>query len=160
MPRPDNLRAVKAHKLAPDWERTRGVKMTEGAAQELFADCLGQFLEWVRTVKRAEGWHIRLSEVGVQPRRTGVDEQNKLRRDFIDTVHRPTSFHYTRRAADVNLFKDNVWLKSADDVEWQEIGYFWLGLHPNCRWGGTIATGPAAGDVNHLSLVRFPGEGI
>lgn len=165
MARPDTLKASFAHKLAPGWEKTRGRKVTEGRAQEIFAFSLGRLLEWIRTER--PGWRIRLSEIGVQPRRKGKDAQNDFFRDFVDAVHRPTSFHYSRRAGDLNLFVcreehthsdacARVWLTSSEDLEWQELAYQWLSYDDNNRSGVSIPSG----DSNHVSTVRFPGEGI
>jgi hypothetical protein len=174
MPRPDTLRASYAHKLAPGWEKTRGKKITEGGAQEVFAASLGRLLVWIETEK--PGWRVRPCEIGVQPRRTGIDEENKFRRNFTDTVHRASSFHYSRRAADLNLFvcrqahehipvlsglndspcQPREFLTSSEDLEWQELAYQWLSYHDNNRSGVSIPSG----DSNHISTVRFPGEGI
>jgi hypothetical protein len=168
MARPDTLKASFAHSLAPGWEKTRGRKVAEGTAQEIFAFSLGRLLEWMRTQK--PGWRVRLSEIGVQPRRYGKDAQNDFKRDFVDLVHRATSFHYSRRAGDLNLFvcrkeHDHVadvkacerqWLTSSDDLEWQELAYQWLSYDDNNRSGVSILSG----DSNHVSTVRFPGEGI
>lgn len=72
-----------------------------------------------------------------------------------DAVHRqnPPSLHYSRRAIDLNLFvKDGLtgsWLYRASDCpEWRDLGKFWEGLHPFCRWGGHFASV----DLNHFSF--------
>jgi hypothetical protein len=56
--------------------------------------------------------------------------------------HKHNSFHYSRRAIDLNLFKDGKYLDSTDDhlplgLYWEMIGGTWGG-----RWN----------DGNHYSL--------
>lgn len=61
----------------------------------------------------------------------------------------PGSLHYSRLAADLNLFVDGKWRKT-DCIEWRAIGAYWESLDPLCRWGGRFTSG----DFNHFSLAH------
>lgn len=65
--------------------------------------------------------------------------------------HMKGSLHYDALAADINLFKDGVWLKNTDDHK--QFGEFWESLDPDAFWGGP---GPKEdglrNDGNHYSF--------
>jgi hypothetical protein len=135
--------------------------MGEGRAQEEFAFCLGEFIAWVK----ARGWRLRISECGVQPRRTGIALEGPASGEvvrFTDGVHRTRpepSLHYSRRAVDVNLIVPGTrpehggWVTEGGSAEWAEAHGVWESLHPNCRFGNGKGT-----DDNHLSFVRNNSE--
>jgi hypothetical protein len=119
--------------------------LQEGAAQELFAEKLGEFLTWLK----ARGWKARLSECGVQSARTFIHDGVRMK--GVDSVHRvePASLHYLRRAIDVNLIVPGKgWIREGGTPEWAEAHEVWAALHPNCRFGNGVGS-----DDNHLSLV-------
>lgn len=54
------------------------------------------------------------------------------------------SLHIERLAIDIHLFKDDVYLDRTESH--RELGEWWEGQHPLCRWGGRF------GDGNHYSM--------
>jgi hypothetical protein len=50
--------------------------------------------------------------------------------------HSEKSYHKTRLALDINLFKDGVYLTSSEAHRY--FGEYWESLDPGCRWGGTF----------------------
>ena len=56
-----------------------------------------------------------------------------------DGRHMRGSVHYLKLAADLNLFKGGKWLTMTEDHA--ELGAYWKGLHPLCRWGGDFRDG-------------------
>lgn len=54
------------------------------------------------------------------------------------------SLHCVRLAVDFNLFRDGMWLRNSEDFE--DLGHYWEGLNPLCRWGGRFDDG------GHFSL--------
>jgi hypothetical protein len=62
--------------------------------------------------------------------------------------HKKNSLHYSRCAADLNLFKDGEFLKQSDDHK--KFGAFWESLHPYCTWGGRWSDG------NHYEVSEKP----
>ena len=78
-----------------------------------------------------QGWALTLSDLGNQQ----------------GLIHMNNSLHELGLAADLNLFLNGVYQKTACP-EWTAIGEFWEGLDPDCRWGGRFASG----DANHFSL--------
>jgi hypothetical protein len=56
------------------------------------------------------------------------------------------SLHTVRLAIDLNLFRDGVYLSSAESH--RPLGEWWKRQHPLCRWGGDFARA----DGNHYSL--------
>jgi len=59
------------------------------------------------------------------------------------------SVHKLRLAVDMNLFVDDVWIKTGDHVAYQQLGEFWEGLDPDARWGGRFD------DANHFSFEQW-----
>ena len=66
---------------------------------------------------------------------------------FAQDGHIDGSFHYSRLAIDLNLFRDGKYLTNTEDHK--PLGDFWESLDPQCSWGGRWKDG------NHYSL----GEG-
>jgi len=58
--------------------------------------------------------------------------------------HKKNSLHYEGLAADIDLFKDGVYL--ADGKDHKQFGEFWESLDKDCAWGGRFA------DPNHYSI--------
>lgn len=58
--------------------------------------------------------------------------------------HMKNSLHYDGLAIDIDLFKEEVYLKQTSDH--LLYGIFWEGLHPLCCWGGRFKDG------NHYSV--------
>lgn len=61
------------------------------------------------------------------------------------TIHLKTGYHPRRRAIDLNLFVDGVYITGFHDV-WEELGRFWELLNPKNRWGGRFTKK----DYNHF----------
>ena len=59
------------------------------------------------------------------------------------------SLHRKRLAVDFNVFKNGELL--TDGSQFEDLGVYWEGLSPDCRWGGRFKDG------NHFSLEH---EGI
>ena len=66
--------------------------------------------------------------------------------------HSENSLHYDRLAIDLNLFKNGRYLTETEDHK--ELGDFWVGLHPWCRWGGSNGRN----DGNHYSFTEDFGQ--
>lgn len=120
---------------------TRGVDLPLGPKQELFARLLGVLINWIHT---HPSWRIRLAEgfVGYTDASDGDH----------DGPHMANGQHYRKLAQDFDLFildeqKVRYHVTTHHPV-WDEIGAFWLSLHPLCRWGGTFKSK----DYNHVSL--------
>lgn len=68
--------------------------------------------------------------------------------------HMAHSLHYERLAQDLNLFApdgaDGKYVENGDHPAWVDLGQFWEGLHPLCRWGGRFGSV----DSNHISLAH------
>ncbi len=58
--------------------------------------------------------------------------------------HNKNSLHYAGLAADLNLYKNNRYVRSTKGHK--RLGDFWKTLHPLNRWGGDF------GDGNHYSI--------
>lgn len=60
--------------------------------------------------------------------------------------HMPGSLHHLGLALDLNLYKDGRYI--TNDEGHRELGAYWKGLHPDCKWGGDFART----DYNHYSF--------
>lgn len=63
---------------------------------------------------------------------------------YAKTGHKKGSFHYSKLAIDINLFRDGKYLSATSDHK--KFGIFWENLHPDCTWGGDFKDG------NHYSF--------
>lgn len=63
--------------------------------------------------------------------------------------HMAHSLHYEKIAQDLNLFVEGHYITGHDSA-WDEIGAFWVALHPLARWGGNFNSR----DYNHLSVTH------
>lgn len=115
--------------------------MTLRQKQALFARLLAHLIAHVY----AKGWEVTLGDGHVEAKRGHIDN----------------SLHYVRLAQDLNLFIDGEWVRDGKHPAWLELGEFWEGLHPLCRWGGRFGGGAApheqggrwtGKDSNHFSL--------
>lgn len=109
--------------------------MKLGAKQELFSQLLAEHITWLYE----RGYAVRMGDV------------------FASTGHREGSNHYIKLAADLNLFKDGVYLRQTSDHA--ESGAKWESRHDLCRWGGNwdkdeVAGEPGENDGNHYSLIH------
>ena len=107
--------------------------MSLGKKQEKFARMYTLLLIYIHSL----GYNVRLGHVlRCQDCKTGKD----------------TSLHKLKLAADINLFKDDVYLTSAADHK--RFGLYWEELGGS--WGGRFGeSSPGAGDGwdgNHYSL--------
>ena len=97
--------------------------MKLGAKQELFSILLAQHVVWLYE----QGYKVRMGDV------------------FAHDGHKDNSNHYKKLAADLNLFKDGVYIVTTDGHA--EFGEMWETRHDLCRWGGRF------NDGNHYSLI-------
>lgn len=102
--------------------------MKLGQQQELFTELIAKLI----TYMYSQGYKVRVGDFSAKPR------------DPLE--HKANSQHYVHCAADLNLFKDGVWLTKTEDHK--AFGDYWEGLHPACRWGGRWQDG------NHYELLE------
>ena len=101
--------------LIPDKLRNpRGLRRR----QSLFVLLLGELYAY----SNAQGHELTLGESWVDNRRA-------------ERLHMLNSLHRLRLAQDLNLFHRGR-LVITWSLEWEDLGRFWLKLHPLCRWGG------------------------
>lgn len=100
--------------------------MKLGQKQELFAKLLAQLI----LTMYEKGYAVRIGDVFAK------------RRDPLE--HEADSQHYQKLAADLNLFRNGLFLEATEDHK--EFGAIWEAMHPLCRWGGRW------GDGNHYEL--------
>ena len=93
--------------------------MTEGQKQERFAELLPILILFIQS----QGCKVRIGDV------------------FAKMGHKRRSFHYRKMAADLNIFKDGIYLDQT--IQHEPFGTFWMSLDPKCVWGGDW------GDGNH-----------
>ena len=96
-----------------------------GTKQELFSLLMAEHVLWLYE----QGYKVRSGDY------------------FASTGHREGSQHYIKLAADLNLFKDGVYLTETEDH--RESGEKWETRHELCRWGGRF------NDGNHYSLTHW-----
>jgi hypothetical protein len=114
--------------------------MPLGKRQELFMECLAQFLPWLL----ANGYKIRGGELQRDPR---IAAMNAAAGTGISS-----SVHIDKLAIDLNLFRNGVFLDKTEDHA--AAGAKWKSLHPLCRWGGDFkdSRGRPKPDGNHYSV--------
>lgn len=110
--------------------------MTLGEKQELFTELLARLIAWAY----ARGYRIRMGETWRSPEQAAA---NAAAGTGIKN-----SLHCLKLAADLNLFRDGVFL--ADSEAHRPLGEFWKSLHPDARWGGDFARR----DGNHYSITH------
>lgn len=108
--------------------------MTLGEKQELFAEMLARLIAWAY----ARGYRIRMGETWRSPETAAaMAAQGKGIKN---------SLHTLKLAADLNLFRDGVYL--SDSEAHRPLGEHWKTLHPLSRWGGDFTRR----DGNHYSI--------
>jgi hypothetical protein len=101
--------------------------MKLGEKQELFAQLLPRLLDKAHQL----GYRVRLKELLRTPEMAQIyAEQGK---------GIANSLHTKGLAIDLILFRDGQPLWSS--VDYTELGEFWEGIHPLCRWGGRFNDG-------------------
>lgn len=112
--------------------------MTLGEKQELFSILIAEHICWLY----AQGYRVRCGDF------------------FAHDGHREGSNHYKKLAADLNLFRNGVYLTATADH--LESGTMWESRHELCRWGGNwdkdeYPGEPGENDGNHYSLYHNGG---
>lgn len=102
--------------------------MTLSEKQQLFARLVAHLISHVF----AKGWAVTLGDGNVDAK----------------VGHMRGSLHYQRLAQDLNLFVDGEYIQDGGHPAYAELGEFWEGLHPLCRWGGRFR------DANHFSMAH------
>lgn len=98
--------------------------MKLGKKQELFSILIAEHVIWLYE----QGYKVRSG-------------------DYFATVgHKENSNHYSKLAADLNLFLDGQYLTETEDH--RISGEKWETRHELCRWGGRF------NDGNHYSLLH------
>ncbi len=103
--------------------------MTLGQKQELFSKLIAKLI----TYMYSQGYAVRCGDFFAK-------ERSPLE-------HKKGSLHYTKCAADLNLFKEGKFLTDTKDHE--QFGKYWESLSPLCRWGGRYSDG------NHYELLEW-----
>ena len=98
--------------------------MSVGSDQRKFSLMLASLIVWIYR----EGYEVTFGDV------------------WAKTGHKDGSFHYKRLAADLNLFKDGVYLTETEDHRF--IGEEWK------RMGGTWGGDFSSPDGNHYSYTE------
>ncbi len=120
--------------------------MTLRQKQSLLVRCLRKLFAFAER----NGWEFTLGEAGVIQLRQvwwtdNFGGQGRLV-TYPDREHMEGSLHYKRLAIDLNLFVNGRYIRSGKNPAYVELGAYWKGLHPLCRWGGDF------GDANHFSI--------
>lgn len=97
--------------------------MTHGQKQRKFTKMVGMLIQYAYF----KGYELSLGDA------------------FATSGHRAGSLHYCRLAIDLNLFKNEVYLRETSDHEF--LGEYWKRLDPECTWGGDFENK----DGNHYS---------
>ena len=97
--------------------------MTIAQKQQRFSELLAQLIVWAYL----NGYKISMGEV------LRTKEQHDI---YIKTGKTKTkkSFHLKCLAADLSLWKDNIYLTATPD--YKPLGDYWKSLDPECVWGG------------------------
>ncbi len=95
------------------------------------------------------GYEVTIGEV----ERTAAQQQLYLHSGASRTLN---SQHLKRLAADLNLYREGVWLTKAPDHA--SLGAYWVSLHADNRWGGDFRrdggrTKDDAWDPNHYEMM-------
>lgn len=108
--------------------------LTLGEQQRLFTHLLAQFLCWASD----RGYEVSLGEAWRPPETAALYAQQG--RGIAN------SLHCQRLAVDLNIFRGEVLLTTADEL--RPLGLQWQTYDSRCAWGGTF-TKP---DCDHFSM--------
>lgn len=123
--------------------------MTLLEKQKLFVQALGALIRFAGE----QGYELTMGEAHVATPRKGKMEAcpkcgQEITGFFHDKVHLTRGLHYSRLAADMNLFIKNEYISDGDHEAWGILGQFWESLDPLCTWGGRFS------DANHFSVTH------
>lgn len=130
--------------------------MTLKDKQVLFVKCLGALIRYAGE----QGYELTMGESHVMTPRKGEAEvrikcslcgnpgATKWEGYFHDKVHMNNSLHYSRLAADMNLFIKGLYIENGGHEAWTNLGHFWESLDAQCSWGGRF------NDSNHFSIAH------
>jgi hypothetical protein len=108
--------------------------VTLGERQELFSRLIAKLI----TKMYDMGYQVRCGDFYAK------------RRDPLE--HKLTSLHYSKCAADLNLFQNGKFLDKTSDHD--AFGEYWESLSPYCTWGGRWSDG------NHYQVSVDPRPGF
>ena len=108
--------------------------MTLGMKQEIFSLNLALLLLYAYQ----HGYRVRMGETWRSPTKAGENA--------AAGIGIANSLHTLKLAADLNLFKDGVFLTKTEDH--RPLGEYWESLHVDNRWGGRFDDG------NHYSMTH------
>lgn len=111
------------------------------ARQVLFTRCLAKLIDYATS----RGYELTLAEIGLVYHRKRRDAPGKT---FEDGEHMRDSLHYSRLAADLNLFVGGEYITNSDHPAWVDLGSYWKGLDILAAWGGDFSRP----DGNHVSI--------
>ena len=114
--------------------------MTLGEKQELFMRLLPRLIDHAHEL----GFQVRGGELERSPAQAQAN--------VATGAGIAKSLHLQRLAIDIHLFRYGRYLTTSADHA--DLGEFWKGLHPLCRWGGHFkdAYGRPKPDGNHYSI--------
>jgi hypothetical protein len=107
--------------------------MSLGSEQREFTLLVATLIAWAYE----NGYELTLGDAYRDPRLHGEVGEKK-------GYGHPSSFHKVRKAIDLNLFKDGVYLTTTEAHS--PLGELWESLDPRCTWGGRF------NDGNHYSF--------
>lgn len=107
-------------------------------AQQLFAQLVAGLITWGGD----RGYEFTLDEAYRPPETAKLYAQQGR--------GSANSLHCQRLAIDLNAFRGEVLLTTADD--YRPLGLQWCSYHALCRWGGNWTSGSTAGDYRHFSM--------
>lgn len=110
--------------------------MTLSEKQRRFTWLLSCLIDWAYN----HGYEIVIGEVYRTPEQQAI----YIKKGKSKTA---SSKHQKCLAADLNLFKDDIYLTETKDHA--ELGIYWQSLDPECIWGGTWGW-----DGNHYQYTK------
>jgi hypothetical protein len=118
--------------------------MSLGSTQREFSLQVAELIEFIYK----SGYECTLGDAYRDPRVFGeMGDKNSIigKENSYPAYGRAESAHKQRLAIDLNLFKDNIYLRHTEAH--RPFGEFWKSLHPDNRWGGDFTPK----DGNHYS---------
>jgi len=141
--------------------------MTLREKQSLFMKLYGQLIAWAY----ANGYELTAGELKRSDEQAHINALGSQGREKVAQAITPISselalalrnngnnngivgsLHELGLAADINLFKDGMYLTTSDHHK--PLGEHWKSLHPLCSWGGDFKDkkGNSKPDGNHYSI--------